>query len=57
MVIPILNMGSETRNVSDGIEKFEFDLRRARIEDLAANRVTIVLQLLVVVLNGFDILG
>jgi len=36
MVIPTLNMGSETRNASDGIEKFEFDLTRARIEDLAA---------------------
>jgi len=29
-------MGSEIRSASDGIEKFEFDLTRARIEDLAA---------------------
>ncbi|MFJ7730201.1 hypothetical protein ACIQXV_29505 [Neobacillus sp. NPDC097160] len=36
MVIPNLNMGSKTRNASDGIEKFEFDLTRARIEDQAA---------------------
>ncbi|MEH7237687.1 hypothetical protein [Bacillus sp. JJ1562] len=36
MGIPILNMGSETRDVSDGIEKIEFELTRAKIENLAA---------------------
>ncbi|WHY77183.1 hypothetical protein QNH20_24410 [Neobacillus sp. WH10] len=36
MVILTLNIGSETRDALDGIEKLEFYLTRARIEDLAA---------------------